>query len=107
MNVFVCQESTAEDEEDENDGMEELLASVSAAQAAPPGVLPTEIRKLVESRRLVKSLLAKGNLPAEEKMQVMSCDLLLKNQFLVNEANTRKKKKSCFWYDVKSLCYFS
>jgi DNA polymerase alpha subunit A len=35
-----------------------------------PGILPTEIRKLVESRRQVKSLMKQDNLPQEQMMQV-------------------------------------
>jgi hypothetical protein len=64
-----------QDEEAQGDeGVEELMASVAAAQAAPPGVLPTEIKKLVDSRRIVKGMLAKGNLSTDEKMQVGHCD---------------------------------
>ena len=36
---------------------------------APPGVLPAEIRKLVESRRAVKALLKDPNLSQEQSMQ--------------------------------------
>ncbi|KAF4524704.1 hypothetical protein B566_EDAN014305 [Ephemera danica] len=61
-----------------DDGMEELLASVAAAQAAPPGVLPMEIKKLVDKRRAVKGLLARGNLPTEEKMQLNIRQMALK-----------------------------
>lgn len=35
-----------------------------------PGILPTEIRKLVESRRQVKTLMKQKNLSHELKMQV-------------------------------------
>ncbi len=34
-----------------------------------PGILPTEIRKLVESRRAVKSLLKDPNISEDQKMQ--------------------------------------
>ena len=37
---------------------------------AEPGILPTEIRKLVESRKGVKALLKTSNLTPELKMQV-------------------------------------
>ena len=36
---------------------------------APPGVLPAEIRKLVESRRAVKALLKDPGLSPEQQMQ--------------------------------------
>jgi len=36
---------------------------------AKPGVLPTEIRKLVESRRAVKALLNDPNMSNDQKMQ--------------------------------------
>ena len=35
-----------------------------------PGILPTEIRKLVESRRQVKNLMKQDNLSPEQMMQV-------------------------------------
>jgi len=35
-----------------------------------PGILPTEIRKLVESRRQVKSLMKQDGLSQEQMMQV-------------------------------------
>ena len=37
-----------------------------------PGILPTEIRKLVESRREVKKLMKTPNLSHDLKMQVCS-----------------------------------
>lgn len=39
-----------------------------------PGVLPTEIRKLVESRRQVKQLM-KGEIPHEQYTQVHNTDI--------------------------------
>lgn len=38
-------------------------------QDASPGVLPTEIRKLVESRKSVKQLLKDPNLSQEQRLQ--------------------------------------
>jgi len=54
------------------------MACLSTAQNAAAGVLPTEIRKLVESRRAVKNILAKGGLKPEEKMQLNIRQMALK-----------------------------
>ncbi|XP_066254764.1 DNA polymerase alpha catalytic subunit [Euwallacea similis] len=47
-------------------------------QHLPPGVLPTEIRKLVESRRQVKSLMASPDLSANQRMQYNIRQMALK-----------------------------
>jgi DNA polymerase alpha subunit A len=51
---------------------------LTSAQNAPSGVLPTEIRKLVESRRAVKGILAKGVSKPEEKMLLNIRQMALK-----------------------------
>jgi DNA polymerase elongation subunit (family B) len=71
-------EDDNEEGEGDGDGIEELLKCLGAAQDAPAGVLPTEIRKLVESRRAVKSILAKGVSKPEEKMQLNIRQMALK-----------------------------
>ena len=54
-----------------------------------PGILPLEIRKLVDSRRQVKQLMADKNLSVDLRMQVSSfyviqmCDYVLLNMQLV------------------------
>ncbi len=48
------------------------------AQDTDPGVLPTEIRKLVESRRVVKGLLKDAGLSAEQRMQLNLRQMALK-----------------------------
>lgn len=48
--------------------------------ATQPGILPTEIRKLVESRRAVKSLMAKSDVSPDLKHQV---SIMKKNSPLV------------------------
>lgn len=67
-----------EEGDDDNDGIEELMNCLSSAQNAPSGVLPTEIRKLVESRRAVKGILAKGVSKPEEKMLLNIRQMALK-----------------------------
>ena len=53
--------STAEQDED-------FIPELPSGEA-PPGVLPAEIRKLVESRRAVKALLKDPGLSPEQQMQ--------------------------------------
>jgi DNA polymerase alpha subunit A len=54
------------------------MSFLTSAQNAPSGVLPTEIRKLVESRRAVKGILAKGVSKPEEKMLLNIRQMALK-----------------------------
>ncbi|KAK3603739.1 hypothetical protein CHS0354_023353 [Potamilus streckersoni] len=53
---------------DDNEGDEEMDIELPGTDLEP-GVLPTEIRKLVESRREVKKLMNQDNVTAEQKMQ--------------------------------------
>jgi DNA polymerase alpha subunit A len=41
-----------------------------------PGILPTEIRKLVESRKQVKGLMKAADISSEQMMQVGKLDLI-------------------------------
>ncbi|KAL3848220.1 hypothetical protein ACJMK2_019093 [Sinanodonta woodiana] len=52
----------------DNEGDEELDIELPSTDLEP-GVLPTEIRKLVESRREVKKLMNQDNITSEQKMQ--------------------------------------
>ncbi|CAB3373058.1 Hypothetical predicted protein [Cloeon dipterum] len=73
-------ETNDDDDEDEEDGdgLDELLACLTSAQSAAAGVLPTEIKKLVDSRRSVKGILAKGVSKPEERMQLNIRQMALK-----------------------------
>lgn len=50
---------------------DELLNIELPSPDLKPGILPTEIRKLVESRRQVKSMMKEKGLSPEQMMQVI------------------------------------
>lgn len=58
---------------------EDLLNIDLPSPDLKPGILPTEIRKLVESRRQVKSLMKQEGLSQEQLMQV--------GELLLNDGN--------------------
>lgn len=63
-------------------------------QDVKAGVLPTEIRKLVESRQQVKQMMKKADLPADLRLQV--CQELqkqpaLEDSYCITLSNWRKK----------------
>ena len=45
------------------------------------GILPTEIRKLVESRKQVKNLMKQDNLSADQMMQVSDFYFIASSEF--------------------------
>ena len=67
------------------------------------GILPTEIRKLVESRKQVKNLMKQDNLSADQMMQVSDFYFIASSEFNAYEMWV----KIVFFYSKKKYRIFS